>query len=138
MLDTVALEASFVNFFAQVDAIVREQHAGKGFCPFTAPFDVDEKALSKALFTCQRAVHGFLCDSFDTPSVLKALQGLMSDCRIYLKNKGHPSMIYSQLICEISSFIEKILRIFGLCFTETGASSSSSQVCPTPTSIALP
>ncbi|KAM0683422.1 cysteinyl-tRNA synthetase [Mitosporidium daphniae] len=123
MLETVSLEASFVNFFAQVDAVIRGLGEDSQFVSF---FGDEEKSLSQSLFACQEAVHASLCDSFDTPSVLKSLNALMSDCRVYLKNKGDAS-VYSQLLSEISAYIEKILKAFGVSFANLNDQCTVSQ-----------
>lgn len=133
MLETVSLEASFVNFFAQVDAVIRGLGEDSQFVSF---FGDEEKSLSQSLFACQEAVHASLCDSFDTPSVLKSLNALMSDCRVYLKNKGDAS-VYSQLLSEISAYIEKILKAFGVSFANLNDQCTVSQVWHFPSMLTL-
>lgn len=106
MYEAVALEASFINFFAQLEATIR----AAGNKSFTSNYGIEEKKLGEFLILCQESVHKSLCDSFDTPSVLIYIQDLMSNSRIYLKNIGS-SLPYTQLLKDVSGYILKLLKV---------------------------
>lgn len=136
MQAAAAVDATFTNFFANVQAIVRElrkkpvQHeSADGLLP--NDHGPEERELLKVLDRTRTAVHSALCDSFDTPTALAALVDLISKTNVYLKQKSGSSS--TQTLIHIIRYVDRMYRIFGLgsaddidaALSGSGASSSS-------------
>ena len=58
----------------------------------------------------QAAIHAALCDSLDTPSVMRHLKELIYQCNIYL-DQGHSN---TRLLGTITNYVTSLLRMFGV------------------------
>ncbi|XP_014277584.1 cysteine--tRNA ligase, cytoplasmic [Halyomorpha halys] len=66
--------------------------------------------LNNVFSLTKEAVHEALCDNLDTRSALDKIKECISKCNIYLKNDDAKS----QLIKSISTYIMKLLKVFGI------------------------
>lgn len=66
--------------------------------------------LNNVFTLTKEAVHDALCDNLDTRSALDKIKECISKCNIYLKNDDAKS----HLIKSISTYITKLLKIFGV------------------------
>ncbi len=107
MEGALAVEKTLVNFFANIDALIRQNKDNFGE---NHSFREDEKALMEYLFNIQNKVHSALLDSFDTPLALQCLLDLINKTNIYI-SKGS---ISPYPLTKISAFVTKILTAFGL------------------------
>lgn len=73
--------------------------------------------MSDLLRTTQRLVHERLLDNFDTPGVITALLDLINKSNVYLTNPDRKVL----LLTAVSSYVEKMLKIFGLITEEDQA-----------------
>ncbi len=115
MQAAAAVDATFTNFFANVQAIVREQRkkpveheSADGLLP--NDHGAEERELLKILDRTRTVVHAALCDSFDTPTALSALVELISKTNVYLKQRS-PSI---QTLIHVLRYVDRMYRIFGL------------------------
>lgn len=109
MQAALAVDATFTNFFANVDAAV-----GESLKIVRAEGANDhgdrEKALLQALDAARLAVDEALCDSFDTPAALNGLLELISLTNIYMKSPT----VSAATLNHVRSYVMKMYSIFGL------------------------
>ncbi|OMH81736.1 Cysteine-tRNA ligase, cytoplasmic, partial [Zancudomyces culisetae] len=126
--EAISAESFVLNFFTNLDAKIRS------FAPPSASSTSHDHNSAEAdliadLFNTQQAVHSALCDSFDTPSVLKLLLSLINKANIYLSSTSFsPSPLLS-----ISKYLTFIFDVFGVSFTSTSTSTSTSSSAPDST-----
>lgn len=72
-----------------------------------------EQRLRASLDLAVQSVHNSLCDSFDTPSAMAAIQSLISAFNTYAKDKQHRSL-HRFLIKEVAVFVHNTLKSFGV------------------------
>ena len=96
----------FSEFFLSVRGILRAGPAAAG----PQAWGPRERALRAALEKTQIGVHAALLDNFDTPTVMKLLDDLVSATNDYTKGGDVRAMLVSQ----IAQYITRILRVFGL------------------------
>jgi len=76
-----------------------------------------ERALSGAVRAAKEAVHGALCDNFDTPAAVAALRTLMGETNRYVQAREvdpvdpQPRL---PLLQDATRFVDRILKVFGL------------------------
>eukprot|EP00116_Pleurobrachia_bachei_P008379 sb/3468641/ len=107
---------------------------GAGISSF-GKFGEGELKLTKSLENCQKTVHSALCDSFDTPAVMRALRSVMSDSYTYLKEQKTPNV---RLLIKVGAYVTEILSVFGVINKQetigfsSGDSSSSTEEAALP------
>lgn len=118
MQAAVSVDATFTNFFANVQAAIEES---KKFARAEGANDhgAEEKNLLKAFDEICGNVHAALCDSFDTPRALNCLLDLITQVNVYMKL---PKVSF-ELLIHINAYVYKMYSIFGLC--ESGSSSGT-------------
>lgn len=121
MQAAASIDATFTNFFANVQAILREQKkktaeqgsidtSADGFLP--NDHGAQERDLLKTLDETRMTVHAALCDSFDTPTALAALLELITRCNVYIKQSG--AKVSSQSLMHVLRYVDRMYRVFGL------------------------
>ncbi len=105
------LDRNFKEFFANTKVKLRALQggaAGIGDCSFH--FGPAEVAAHGKLVATQQAVHAALCDDFDTPSVIRLLQGLVSETNKYMAGDS----IVPSILSNAAGYVTRIFRVFGL------------------------
>ncbi|KAJ2643573.1 cysteinyl-tRNA synthetase [Coemansia sp. RSA 1694] len=112
MPEILKMESTFDNFFANTHALLHDfraqQYDSDGKRRFLAP----ELELLDALNETKTQVHTALMDSFDTPTAMQALRGIVSRTNVYLQ-RGRAN-IDPQILEMVALYVTKILRAFGL------------------------
>lgn len=70
--------------------------------------------LSAHLVEAQKKVDLAMCDSFDTPSVLKAVQELIGQTRQYIQSVTRTRPLSTLLLREVGVYITRLFKIFGV------------------------
>ncbi|KAI0978786.1 hypothetical protein GJ496_000095 [Pomphorhynchus laevis] len=73
-----------------------------------------EFTLNNEFNECRKKVHEALCDSFDTPTVMKAMREMISSCNTYMDDRVNASSLNILLVKNIASYIDRMFKIFGL------------------------
>ena len=130
------LDRGFKEFFANTKVKLRALQggaAGIGDCSFH--FGAAEVSAHSKLLETQRAVHAALCDDFDTPSVIRLLQSLVSDTNKYMAGDA----IVPSVLSNAAGYVSRIFRVFGLIepsqtvgFSEGGAGGASKEETVAP------
>lgn len=107
-----ARETALDNFFVQTKALVSEWDAAPTPQNGTWKYGKDEKDLAAELYRAQHTFRTALCDSFNTPQAVQALNDLVSYTNVYLKRGRSATNISS--IRQVAGWITKMLRMFGL------------------------
>lgn len=114
MQAALAVDSTFSNFFANIDASIKDGsnviRGGNG----ENDHGEAEKRILVGLDAARLAVHEALCDSFDTPRALNALLELISQVNIYMKRAGEHCQPSVSTLIQVRSYITKMYQIFGL------------------------
>jgi len=109
-----AWETTFNNFFANVQALIRQaavaprKEGGHNFEDY-------EKELSSTLLKSQADFRNALCDSFNTTQALDVLLRLVSETNKYISSRqAAKSQVSSELLSKVAVWITRMLRMFGL------------------------
>lgn len=111
MITASAVEALFSNFFGNVNVHLRGL-TKDGAAPCT--FSEVERQLMDLLDQIQNKVHACLCDNFDTPAVLLALQELVTRTNIYIASTSATKPLNYYVLKMIGKYVTKVLRVFGV------------------------
>lgn len=76
--------------------------------PSTSSSEAEDKKMRQAFESAKSKLHEALADSFDTPTAMRAISGLITDY-----NSAAKSGISDDVSKEIARWITQILRIFG-------------------------
>lgn len=95
------------SFFARVDQI------GRNFPIATSLQKWDEKdhMLADAVLAAQERVHAALCDNFDTPLAMEAIEACISATNQYLLDQPVPKY---PILLRAKDFVTSILSVFGV------------------------
>ena len=95
------------SFFARVAA------AGRNFPVHSNPqkWDSNDHRLADSILSSQERVHRALCDNFDTPTAMEALEACISAVNQYFIEQQLPKF---PLLLRASDFVRDILSIFGV------------------------
>ncbi|KAF2269411.1 hypothetical protein CC78DRAFT_529201 [Lojkania enalia] len=96
-----SFESYVTNFFLKVRDL--EIH------PNTNSSGSDDEKLKKQFETAKERLHNALTDSFDTPTAMRAISGLITDY-----NSAAKSGLSDEVSFDIARWVTKIVRIFGL------------------------
>lgn len=111
MAEAVSLDRTFVDFFGNLRAALREsdiEHRGFDSLRWTD----NEKELSAHLARSQDVIHHCLADNFNTPDALLEVQTLIRATNAYLTKCGQQRSVH--LLQSVGHYISRILRVFGL------------------------
>lgn len=128
MSQSTDLDRTFVSFFGTAKSFLRDsadverltgELANKSIGDLDLGgllghqnWDVTDLALHEKIRSVEDQVDQALKDNFDTPAVLTALRGLVTDIHVYMKREG--GVPKSPLVMKGSRFIFRMLKIFGL------------------------
>lgn len=108
------------SFFARVDQI------GRNFPVATSPQkwdDIDNK-LANAVLAAQERVHVALCDNFDTPAAMEALEGCIAAVNQYVIEQSVPK---HPLLLRAKDLVSSILTVFGVMDSDAPSGQSGRQ-----------
>ncbi|EDV28639.1 uncharacterized protein TRIADDRAFT_51757 [Trichoplax adhaerens] len=116
MSSTMQTEKLFLEFFLNVKDIDRVYSAQT---LKEEKWNSAELELEKGLCQKQNNIHRFLCDSINTPDVMKELKELINQSNSYIASKRSLKQSpNARLLKKISRYIVKMLRIFGVTVDE--------------------
>lgn len=106
------------SFLARVAA------AGRNFPVHSSPqkWDAQDNKFAESILAAQERVHVALCDNFDTPAAMEALESCISCTNQYFIEQTVPKY---PLLLRASDFVRDILSIFGV-VDSNGASEGAS------------
>ncbi|KCV71914.1 hypothetical protein H696_01324 [Fonticula alba] len=109
-------ESLFGNFFASVYSTSMRLGLGARALAITRPQrpNGDLPDLVARLRETQAAVHEALCDSIDTPTVVKHLAELVRACNLHLAVRDDDANLPIHQIVQAACYITSIFRVFGL------------------------
>lgn len=111
MNTAICYEKTFNEFFLNVADALRRQGANSSYKKWTA----DDQELNQQYLNACNKVHVALCDNFDTRTVLNILSALVKECN----KRPNADLI---LLGDVSSYIRRILSVFGASFDEINTS----------------
>lgn len=111
MEEAISLDRSFIDFFGNLKATLREVGRKDRRATRIRPEDL-EIELSKELTRRQETIHDCLADNFDTPGALLEVQNLIRSTNAYLGTQGGESN--GALLESIGRYVTKMFRVFGL------------------------
>lgn len=117
-------EKTTKEFFFKVKDFVRNMDFGSANA--YVKFSEIEIALQKAFVERKTVIHRALCDSINTPHVMKEILDLVSQANVYINNNYTKASFNHLLIRDIAIYVTRLLRIFGVinCAEEIGYSTS--------------
>jgi cysteinyl-tRNA synthetase len=110
MSHAISIEKSFVEFFHNIKAVLREGN-------ITDPqrWDASARDLQNAINKTTKAVDDALKDDFDTPSAMSALSDLVKATNLYLEAcETEKKTPVSLVLRNSAKYITKIFKTFGL------------------------
>jgi len=109
------------SFFARVAAVKRNFPIHSS----VQKWDDLDANFADSIVATQERVHAALCDNFDTPTVMEALEGCISSTNQYLIEQQLPKY---PILLRASDLVKDILSIFGVVDdSSTGLSSSNGE-----------
>ena len=107
------------SFFARIAQI------GRNFPVGSSPqkWDALDQKLSVAILDSQERVHAAMCDNFDTPTAMDAIEACVTAVNNYLIEAATPKY---PLLVRARDFVHNILSVWGV-IDETGASAGSAK-----------
>lgn len=119
MEEAVAKDTQFNEFFQQASAIVRNFDIKK----HPQKWNDEDYKLNDKLRETKIKVHHHLCNSIDTPKVIKELSTLIVETNKYMKDTS--TVIKSPIIVSVSQYISKILKAVGIISSDSFRGDSS-------------
>ena len=105
----IILEKNIIDFLLNCQVILRRNDLTNGFHD-------KESIIIQRFYKITKEIHTSLCNSFDTPKVIKIIFSLIEATNLYIK-KSKPKMQINQDVIEsIMNFILNILNSMGLQF----------------------
>ena len=96
------------SFFARVDQVGRNMPIATS----VQKWDEKDKLLAQAILASQERVHACLCDNFDTPSAMEALERCIGAVNQYLIEQSE--LPKYPLLLRAKDFVSSILSVFGV------------------------
>ncbi|EZG57002.1 cysteinyl-tRNA synthetase [Gregarina niphandrodes] len=131
MKEPAEIHRTLSNFFATMKTLIRK--AAKLEIEWSTPGDAkmdmkcctaanqhwnqQDRSLLVQLNACQSKVHSALCDNFDTPSAVGALQQLITDVNKYISEQSADEY-KGTLLIKVTSHVHRLMRVFGLVESE--------------------
>ena len=107
--DAKSKEATFKNFFREVEALVREDYLSQEVGYRMGKHDHD---LAETYQSTRESVHACLLDNFDTKGAMLAMLRLINEANAYLRLPGvKPSVL---LLRSVATYVTQILKVFGV------------------------
>jgi len=103
----VSTDKTFKNFFGLVKATLRKPSSA------SHRWAKREATLEDLFVRVSNEVHFALCDNFNTPEVIVALRGLVSETNGYI-NSSSASSLRAPLVQRVASYVFRMLKVFGL------------------------
>ncbi|OII72991.1 cysteinyl-tRNA synthetase [Cryptosporidium ubiquitum] len=107
--EAIAVDKTFVNFFANVKARLRTSYLNNSL-----KHDIEEEKLRLAIESSNEKIDEFLRDNINTPEVIQTLQSLVSVANSYMNSKSDDQIV-GTILRRCATFVYKILAVFGLC-----------------------
>ncbi|KAF7458533.1 cysteine-tRNA synthetase (CysRS) [Cryptosporidium felis] len=107
--EAVAVDKTFVNFFANIKARLRTS-----FLNNTLKHDIEEEKLRLAIESSSEKIDEHLRDNVNTPEVIQTLQSLVSVANCYMNSKPDDKIV-GTILKRCATYVYKILSILGLC-----------------------
>ncbi|KAL5497322.1 hypothetical protein EMCRGX_G013781 [Ephydatia muelleri] len=124
MTEAVQLEKVFNEFFLAVKDILRRHPPGvDGYTKWRS----EEKELNVRFEKSKASIHEALCDSLDTPLVMKHMRELVGTCNVYIAEAGGKSPNTLPL-ANIACYLTNLLDIFGVLGSGNGTGSLESRI----------
>lgn len=115
MTEVKNYESMLSNYFNNVKAIIRDRSDNVGEWDGRHHYDALEKELDGKFTAAKEGVRAALCDSFNTPSALQVMGGLISDANVYISQQRSSNNIINVDILEsIAKYVTKMLSIYGV------------------------
>lgn len=111
MEEAVSLDRSFIDFFGNLKAALRELGRKDGRLR-TSRLGKVERELGKELMRRQETIHNCLTDNFDTPGALLEIQNLVRSTNAYISSRK--SEAYGPLLESIGRYVTKMFKVFGV------------------------
>ncbi|CAZ83216.1 unnamed protein product [Tuber melanosporum] len=115
LMEAKSWETTVAKFFSNVKALIAEEEEeekkGNRAKQLFGPL---EHAIYKDLDTARQNLHTALCDSFNTPTAMKALTDLIGSTNKYMSRTKSLAAVK-----EIARWVTRIVTIFGLDSTST-------------------
>jgi cysteinyl-tRNA synthetase len=108
MPEAVEKERQFAQFFKDVKAILRQVNVKDT----NQKWGARDYELNEVYTRAQKIVHESLADNFDTAEAIKVLNELVTMTNSYLQQDK--SLIKLPLVRQISKYVFKILKVFGV------------------------
>jgi len=107
--DAKSKEATFRNFFREVEALVREDYLSQEVGYRMGKLDHD---LAETFQSTRESVHACLLDNFDTKGAMLAMLRMINEANAYLRLPGvMPSVL---LLRSVATYLTQILKVFGV------------------------
>jgi cysteinyl-tRNA synthetase len=110
MQEAVSLDRSFIDFFGNVKAALREASKNNVRKICKRPGDI-ELALLKELEHRQAAIHNALADNLDTQRALQELVHLVSTTNSYI---AFVASVNVSALSSVGRYVSKMFRVFGV------------------------
>ncbi|KAI0564140.1 Cysteine--tRNA ligase [Gracilaria domingensis] len=111
MEEAINLDRSFIDFFGTLKATLRDIAKCDIKTRELRPHQLETELFAE-LGRCQKAVHQYLADNFDTPGALREIQNLIRSTNAYLASQGVKA---NELALEsIGRYVTKMFKVFGL------------------------
>lgn len=108
MVQAVAVESLFFNFLLSYRSLKKKLSAAPN--PPTCPTTERELEIQELVSVASTQIHNYLCDNFDTPSVIICLQELVGKLNSYLREEN----VNFYFLSLGAKLLEKNLLLFGL------------------------
>ncbi|KAI0221412.1 cysteinyl-tRNA synthetase [Massospora cicadina] len=115
MEEAINTEKLFNNFLINAKALIHEICANPPAFTGQHQYRDPEKQLMAYFTDRQTAIHAALCDSFNTPAVIRELSDIVNRANVYIASR-RPSgaAVNAEVIAKFAKYVTKILSVFGL------------------------
>ncbi|KAJ9057492.1 cysteinyl-tRNA synthetase, variant 3 [Entomophthora muscae] len=115
MEEAINTEKLFNNFLINAKALIHEARVNPPAFTGKHQYHDSEKQLMAYFTERQTAIHAALCDSFNTPNVIRELGDIVNRANVYIASRrptGSP--VNAEVIAKLAKYVTKILSVFGL------------------------
>ncbi|CRG94210.1 cysteine--tRNA ligase, putative [Plasmodium gallinaceum] len=111
MIQCIEIDKFFINFFALIDMKIKNFDLNNSNLYWN---NVDTE-LNNLFRLTKNKIHEYLLDNFNTPDAILAIQKLITEINVYLKNEK----TQIGLLLEMKHYINFILTTFGLVYDDS-------------------
>lgn len=104
-------EATFKNFFQEVESLCRKDYLSEGV---GYRMGEEDRKLMNSLLEAQNKVHNSLLDNFNTKDAMYAMLKTISDANVYLRLPNCKPAILT--LRKIANYVTHILKCFGVIY----------------------